>query len=65
MDQNARAAFVVAQAACMNAKLASMLEQNIADRAAGRSVTWQPYDFEELPDQYLVGHNAVIEYLRE
>lgn len=47
----------------MSAKLAGMQEQNLADRAAGRTPTYRPEDFESLPDQYQLGHNAVITYL--
>lgn len=63
MDIVAKAAFITAQAACMQARLVAMQEQNAADRHAGRPLTYQPGDFEELPDQYGLGHNAVITYL--
>lgn len=64
MDIHARAAFLNTQAACMQAKLASMQEQNATDRAAGRSPTYSPTDFEYLPDQFGLGHNQAIEYLQ-
>lgn len=64
MDQIARAAFITAMAACSHAKLAGMQEQNIADRGAGRPVTYQPQDFEAVPDEFGLGHNAVISYLQ-
>lgn len=60
MDMNARAAFVVAQAACMNAELEAMKAENLI-----RPNAFSPSDFRALPDQFLVGHNAVIEYLRD
>jgi len=65
MDIMARAAFLTTQAACCQAKLMAMSEQNVADRAAGRPVSYQPDDFESAPDQFGLGHNAAIEYLRD
>jgi hypothetical protein len=64
MDIQARAAFIVAQSACCQARLAAMTEQNTADRAAGLPASYQPHDFENVPDQFQLGWNAVIEYLR-
>lgn len=65
MDSVARAAFVIAQAACAHAEVAMMEQQNMADRAAGRPTTYQPHEFTAVPDRFLIGHNAVISYLRE
>jgi hypothetical protein len=59
-----RGAFINSQVACMTARLTAMQEQNTADREAGRPVTYSPEDFEGMPDQYGLGHNAVVEYLR-
>lgn len=64
MDQQARSAFVIAQAACAHAALAAMTEANLAARAAGDTPPYAPEAFSSVPDQYLIGHNAVIEYLR-
>lgn len=64
MDQVARAAFITAQSACLHAKLVAMQEQNTADRAAGRPTTYQPHEFEAVPDEFGLGHNAVISYLQ-
>lgn len=65
MDQHARGVFLMTQAACCQAKLMAMSEQNVADRAAGRPVSYQPDDFESAPDQFGLGHNAVISYLQD
>lgn len=64
MDQIARAAFIMSQGACCQAKLMAMAEQNTCDREAGRPVSYQPQDFESAPDQFGLGHNAVISYLQ-
>lgn len=63
MDQTSRAAFITAMAACSQAKLVSMQEQNASDRAAGRPITHQPYEFNDVPHEFGLGHNAVITYL--
>lgn len=63
MDNQARAAFIIAQAACMQAELAAMLERNRIDILARRDVTHSPADLESLPDRYGLSHNAVISYL--
>lgn len=64
MDIAARAAFITAQAACCQAKLAAMTMQNTLDMAAGRAVTYQPHQFEDAPDQFGLGWNTVLEYLQ-
>lgn len=63
MDEQARAAFIVSQAACMQAQLAAMQAQNRIDQDNNRPDTYQPHQFESLPDQYQLGHNAVVSYL--
>jgi hypothetical protein len=65
MDQTARAAFVIAQAACAAIESAAMQTQNAADFTAGRPMTYQQHDFLALPDKYGIHHNAVISYLGE
>lgn len=63
MDQAARAAFITSQVACMQARLAAMTAQNIADDMAGRPITYLPQHFDALPDQFQLGHNSVVAYL--
>jgi len=65
MDQTARAAFITAMSACCHAKLMAMAEQNNCDRIAGRPITYQPYDFEDAPNSFGLGHNNVITYLQD
>ena len=64
MDDMARAAFLMTQAACMQAEMAAMQTQNAMDAHDGRPWTYAPSDFEALPDRYGLSHNAAIEYLR-
>jgi len=65
MDSVAKAAFITAQAACCNARLMAMQMQNTCDMAAGRPITYQPYQFENVPNDFQLGHNDVISYLTE
>mgnify|MGYP007083499317 CR=1 FL=1 len=64
MDQAARVAFIHAQTVCAMAKIEGMKAENLARLAAGNSLAYRERDFLAVPDQYLIGHNAVIEYLR-
>lgn len=65
MDSAAKAAFIASQVACMQVEMVVMQEQNIADRAAGRTLSYQPHEFRALVDRYGLGHNDVISYLRD
>lgn len=65
MDQVSKAAFITAQAACANTRVAAMVEQNRIDQLAGRSPSYQPHDIEAVPDAFGLGHNAVLIYLQE
>ncbi len=64
MGPEAKAAFITAMAACCNARLIAMQEQNMSDRLVGRPPTYQPFDFESEPFNHGLGHNQVVEYLR-
>ena len=65
MDSTMKSAFITSQCAVMSAKLAAMQEQNRQDLAAGRLPSYNPHDFENLPDEFGLGHNDVISYLME
>lgn len=65
MDQNARVAFVNAQVACMLAELEAMKAENRQREIAGHPPAYGNEAFMSLQERYLVGHNAVISYLRE
>lgn len=63
MDIVARAAFITAQAACAQIEAVAMQAQNAEDVAAGRPITFRSDAFMALQDQYMIGHNAVIQYM--
>lgn len=64
MDENARAAFIIAQAACANAAIAGMQAENQHRLSLGQTIAYDEAAFLAIQDQYMIGHNAVIEYLR-
>ncbi len=64
MDQNARAAFIIAQAACAQAEIAAMQIANQVRLANGEAPAYTPEDFRAVPDQYQIGWNSAAEYLR-
>ena len=65
MDLASRVAFVHAQVVCAQAELLAMQAANAARLEQGHSPAYDEEAFRAVPDQFLVGHNAVIEYLRE
>lgn len=65
MDQAARVAFVHAQVVCAQAKIEGMRAANAAAMWALQAPPYSQEDFEKVPDEFLLGHNTVIEYLRE
>jgi len=64
MREEDRGAFIMSQVACMQARLTAMTAQNIADEMAGRPLTYLPQHFDALPDQFGLGHNAVVTFLQ-
>ena len=65
MDAQARAAFVVAQAACANAEIAAMQAENQRRLSLGQSIAYGEEAFLAIPDKYMIGWNAVIDYMRD
>jgi hypothetical protein len=68
MDHAARCAFVIAQAACVHAQVAAMQAANQAFLGGAQVTKHLPYkeaDFLAVEVGHLIGHNAVIEYLRD
>lgn len=59
-----RCAFIHAQVACALAEIAGMQATNAALAMQGAPPVYNYQDFFAIPDRYMIGHNAVIEYLR-
>ena len=64
MDDAARAAYVVSQAACANARVAAMQAENQHCALTGCTPVYGEKDFDAIQLEYMIGHNSVIEYLR-
>ena len=64
MDHAARCVFVQAQVACALAEIASMQAANQYRLALGQTIAYDEAAFIAVQDRYLIGHNAVIDYLR-
>lgn len=64
MDTEARAAFINAQAACAMAEIAAMQAENQHRLSLGYSIAYDHDAFMQVQNTYMIGHNAVIEYLR-
>ena len=65
MDHAARCAFIYAQVACAMAETAAMQASNQIAAQRDLPVQWNYSDFMAVQDKYCIGHNAVIEYLRD
>lgn len=65
MDNTQKAAFITSQAACLQAEVAAMQQQNSEDLSAGRPLSYHSHNFMELIDKYGLGHNTVLGYLQE
>jgi hypothetical protein len=65
MDDMARAAYVMSQAACAMAATAGMQAENAMRVAAGHRPVWGESDFAKIESEYMINHNAVVEYLRD
>lgn len=63
MDHDARVAFVHAQTVCAMAALMGMQASNTDAILRGEPTPYNEGDFQSVPDQYGIGHNAVVTYL--
>ena len=63
MNQQARAAYVISQAACLNAAIAGMVAENKKREALGQSMAYVEEDFNATIDEFGMSHNAVLLYL--
>lgn len=60
-----RSAFIVAQAACAMAELEAMKIENCIRLSENLAPAYGPEAFRDLERHYMIGHNDVIEYLRD
>jgi hypothetical protein len=64
MMQEARIAFIQSQTAAMLAEMESMKVANAERERQNRAPAYGERDFLNLPAQYALTHNQVIDYLR-
>lgn len=65
MTPEGKAAFIMAQAACAMARIAGMQAENQHRVACGGSIAYGEEAFAQVEAEYMIGHNAVIDYLRD
>lgn len=64
MTEEQKAAFIMAQCACAMAETFAMNTQNFFDGREHKPLTYKANDFRELQQRFVIGHNAVIEFMR-
>ena len=64
MNEQMRCAYVIAQAAMLNARIAGMQAENQARNSAGLAPAYDEKTFVEVAEESGLGHNDVITYLR-
>ncbi len=65
MTPEERAAFIIAQAACLNAEVAGMLAENQHRMNCGNSIAYGEEAFQDVIDKSVCNHNAAISFLRD
>lgn len=65
MDHAARVAFIQAQCVCAQARIEGMKAENQHRLSLGQTITHDAAAFFAIENEYMIGHNAVIGYLRE
>ncbi len=64
-NEHQKAAYIIAQSACMNARLESMKAANAQAAFHNQPPLYQESDFLALPDEFGVGHNAVCTFFQD
>lgn len=64
MDQAARIAFIQAMSVGALARIEGMKAENKSRERAGQPIRYHEEAFEQVPIDFGLGHNQVLEYLR-
>lgn len=64
MSPEARVALIQAQCVCALARIEGMKAENQHRLSLGHSIAYDAEAFAAVENEYMIGHNAVIEYLR-
>jgi hypothetical protein len=62
MTEEQKAAFVMGQVACAQAKIAGMQAQNMQRSYLGHPMEYTASDFENIVTEFKIGWNDVIEF---
>lgn len=65
MRPEQKAAFIMAQAACAFAKVASMQAVNLAQTAAGEPPPYRADDFDAVFGEFLITNQQVVKFFQE
>jgi len=63
MTHEERAAFLIAQAACLNAEIAGMVAENMQRESLGLSMAYGEEEFQGVVNKSICNHNAAISFL--
>ena len=64
MNETARAAYILSQAACAMAELAAMKAEDALRHPDDHCGPHTGEEYRSVMDRYGIGHNAVVDYLR-
>jgi hypothetical protein len=64
MNENQQAAFIMAQAACAQARIAGMVAENMQRQACDLSMAYDESDFASIVTEFKIGWNDVIGYFK-
>lgn len=65
MTAEERAAFIMAQAACLNAEVAGMVAENTFREMRGETIAFVQNDFLAIINSSICHHNAAVSFLRD
>lgn len=65
MTPEQKAAFVMAQAVAALARIESMKAENWMREMKGHTIAYGEAEFANVENEYMIGHNAVINFFRD
>jgi len=65
MTPEQKAAYINSQAVCAQAKIHRMIADNITAESQHEGRRWFAEDFDAIPDQFGISHNAVCMFFQE
>lgn len=65
MNKNQCAAFIIGQAAELNARIAGMVAENMQRQHREQSMAFNQIDFENVLSEYSFGHNQLLDLIQQ